>query len=42
MMPIYMSTESVADQTDNFVDAFVCENIVYGCDVVMTAEVILF
>ena len=28
--------ESVADQTDHFADVFVCENFVYGCDVVRT------
>ena len=29
-------TESIEDQTDHFVDAFVCENVVYGYDIVMT------
>ena len=27
--------ESVADQTDHFADAFVCENVAYEYDVVM-------
>ena len=29
-------TESVADQTDHFADAFVCENDAYGYDIVTT------
>ena len=29
-------TESVADQTDNFADVFVHENVAYGYDVVTT------
>ena len=29
-MTLYM--ESVADQTDHFAHAFVCENVVYGYD----------
>ena len=31
-------TESVADQTDHFADTFVCENVAYGYDDVMTFE----
>ena len=29
-------TESIVDQTDHIADAFVCENVEYGYDVVMT------
>ena len=29
-------TESIADQTDHYADAFVRENIAYGYDVVIT------
>ena len=29
-------TESFADQTDHFADAFVHENVTYSCDGVMT------
>ena len=29
-------TESVADQTDHFADAFVCENVAYGYDIETT------
>ena len=29
-------TESVMDQTDHFADAFVRENVAYGCEVVTT------
>ena len=29
-------TERVEDQTDYFADAFVCENIAYGYDIVTT------
>ena len=41
-------TESVADQTDHFTDAFVRENVVYGYDIVHSrhtqykADAILF
>ena len=37
---IYMMVyaESVADQTDYFANAFVRENIAYGCDEVLTFE----
>ena len=36
-------TESLADQTDHFVDVFVRENIAYGYDVgKYTADAILF
>ena len=36
-------TESIADQTDHFADAFVRENVVYGYDVrKFTANAILF
>ena len=31
-------TESVTDQTDHFVDAFVHENVAYGCDDIMAFE----
>ena len=30
-------TESVADQPDHFADVFVCKNVAYGYDVVMTS-----
>ena len=35
---IYMTlyAESAADWTDHFADAFVCENVVHGYDVVTT------
>ena len=33
---ITLYTESVADQTDHFVDVFVGLNVAYGYDVVMT------
>ena len=29
-------SESIADQTDHFAVAFVCENVAYGYDVVTT------
>ena len=35
-MTLYI--DGFADQTDHFADAFVCENIGYGYDVVMTFE----
>ena len=37
-------TESVADQTDHFADAFVCKNVGYSYDEVRqyTAKAILF
>ena len=31
---IILYTESLADQTDYFADAFVCENVAYSYDVV--------
>ena len=31
-----LCTESVADQTDHFADAFVRENVAYGYEVVTT------
>ena len=34
-MTLYM--ESVADQTDHFANAIVCENVAYGCDVMTTS-----
>ena len=35
-MMLYM--ESAANQTDHFTDAFVCKNVAYSYDIVMTFE----
>ena len=35
-MMLHAHTKSVADQTDHFANVFVCENLMYGYDIVTT------
>ena len=39
MSPMTVYAESAADQTDHFVDAFVCKNVAHGPDVVQLCDI---